>query len=120
MKKKVWSILVLVIAVGIAIIVANQKPNDADFVRWMENTYEIKCLDYNCTTFEIESLEESGKELILMQTVQGSDSPGTFVKEADLKYRNLEDSSYYLDIHVKGFLGGFTVENENISKVPKK
>lgn len=108
----------VMLAVVFAVIVAQQKPNDLEFVTWMESTYGIQCLDYNCATFEIESAE--GEEPILMQTQEGSYSPGTFVMEVDREYWNSEDSSYVLDIKVKGFLGEFTVEEETISKIPKE
>lgn len=120
MKKKFRLIFTMVvIAVASAVIVAKQKPNDEDLVRWMENTYGIQCLDYNCETFEVE-LTKKGKEPMLMQNVRGSYSPGIFVMEVDRTYRNLEDSSYKLDIEIKGFLGEFTIENETIKKISKK
>lgn len=99
-------------------LVSKQKPGDQDFVSWMENMYEITCLDYNCSTFEFTHAE--GKEPIVMQTVHGTYSPGTFVMEVDRQYRNLEDSSYYLDIEVNGFLSDFTLEEEIIDGIPKK
>ncbi|QCR31918.1 hypothetical protein [Lysinibacillus sp. SGAir0095] len=121
MKKKVWIILIIVviIAVASAVIVASQKPNDKDFVRWMEDTYGVQCLNYNCDIFEVE-LTEKGKKTILMQNVHGSYSPGIFVMEVDRTYRKLEDSSYKLDIEIKGFLGEFTIEDEIIKKISKK
>lgn len=121
MNKKVWLTLlsVVIIAVGFAVIVAKQKPNDVDFVRWMENAYGVQCLDYNCANFEIE-LAEEGEEPIVMQTAHGSYSPGIFVMDVQRTYRNLEDSSYHLDIKLKGFLGEFTIEEETISKIHKE
>ncbi|WP_019413578.1 hypothetical protein [Paenisporosarcina sp. TG20] len=121
MKKKFWLtlIIIVIIAVASAVIVAKQKPNNEDLVRWMEDTYGIQCLDYNCDTFELE-LTKNGKEPILMQNVHGGYSPGTFVMEVNRTYRNLEDSSYKLDIEIKGFLGEFTIEDETIKKISKK
>lgn len=40
--------------------------------------------------------------------------------EVNRTYRNLEDSSYKLDIEIKGFLGEFTIEDETIKKISKK
>ena len=121
MKKKVGLVLIIVVifAVASAVIVAKLKPNDEDFVRWMEDTYGIQCLSYNCDIFEVE-LTEKDKEPILMQTVHGGYSPGTFIMEVNRTYRNFEDSSYQLDIGIKGFLGEFTIKDETIKKIPKK
>lgn len=121
MKEKYWLILIIVVIITVAsaVIVAKQKPNDEDLVRWIEDTYEIQCLDYNCDTFEVE-LPEKDKEPILMQNVHGGYSPGTFVMEVNRTYRNLEDSSYKLDIELKGFLGDFTIEDETIKKISKR
>lgn len=121
MKKKFWLILMLVVIISVAsaLIVAQHKPNDEDLMSWMEDTYGIQCLDYNCDNFEVE-LTEKGNEPILMQNVHGGYSPGIFVMEVDRTYRNLEDSSYKLDIEIKGFLGEFTIEDEAIKKIPKK
>ena len=119
--KKFWLILIVLVTLTVAsaVIVAKQKPNEEDLVRWMEDTYGIQCLDYNCDALEVEQTEKV-KEPILMQNVHGGYSPGTFVMEVNRKYRNLEDSSYKLDIKIKGFLGEFTIEEETIKKISKK
>jgi CDP-diacylglycerol pyrophosphatase len=119
MKKRVWlislSIVILVAACGVFIV--KQKPSETDFASWMENTYAIQCLDYNCDTFQIDATE--GKEPILMQNVHGGYSAGIFVMKVDKTYRNFDDSSYYLVIDVKGYLGKFTIEDETIKNIPK-
>lgn len=94
-----WLLLlvVLIIVASIAIIL---KPNEADFASWMEETYEIQCLDERCSAFHI----EEGDEKILLQSMQGSYSPGIFQMRVHEAYRNLEDPSYYLELEAAVFL----------------
>ena len=115
MKRNIF--LFVIVLVTSAIFIVTQKTSDEELVRWMEETYEIKCLSSNCDTFEV--LEEE-KEPIIMQTMHGSYSPGIFVMEVDRTYRNLEDSSYKLDIHLIGFLGMFSIKEEAKNKIAKK
>ena len=119
MKKKtrLFFLFTVVFLLTSSFISVKLKPNDEDLFRWMEETYEIKCLYSNCDTFE---LLEEGKEPIIMQTIRGSYSPGIFVMEVNRTYRNLEDSSYKLDIHLRGFLGKFSIKEEAMDKIVKK
>ena len=119
-KKKVWLILFLTLTILIVslVIVANKKPTDADFVRWMEDRYAIECWDYNCETFEI-AFEEANEDPIIMRA-DGAYSPGVFIMEVINHYKSNEAPSYNLDIHVRGFFGNFTVLEEKINKIPKR
>lgn len=117
-KKRVWffiSIVTLVVACIVFFI--NLKTSEEDFTRWMEKTYQIQCLDYNCDTFHLDATE--GKEPVLMQSVHGGFSPGTFVMKVNQTYRNLNDPAYVLDIEVEGYLGEFTIKDETNKKIPK-
>ena len=116
MKRNIF-LFVIILTVISAVFILTQKTSDEELERWMEETYEIKCLSSNCDTFEV--LEEE-KEPIIMQTMNGSYSTGIFVMEVKRTYRNLEDSSYKLDIHLKGFLGMFSIKEEVMNKIFKK
>ncbi|MBT2681984.1 MULTISPECIES: hypothetical protein [Bacillaceae] len=88
------------------------KPNESDFVMWMEQTYDVNCLDYNCDAFKLKVIEHGENKVITMQVVSGGYSPGTFLMNRELKYRNYENSSYVLDIDVIGILGKISLVNE--------
>ena len=119
-KKKVWLILFLTLTILIVslVIVANKKPTDADFVRWMEDRYAIECWDYNCSTFEIVSKDDDEDPIIM--SADGAYSPGLFIMEVIYNYRSNEEPSYDLDLHVRGFFGNFKVLEEKINKIPKR
>ncbi|WP_226582015.1 hypothetical protein [Halobacillus litoralis] len=116
MKKRMWLLLGLTgILLFSLFYIAEQKPDDGDFKRWMEQKYSISCLDYKCETFQIHTTEDGVP--IVMQNVHGSYSPGTFVMEVERAYRNLEDPSYYLEIKVEGFMGTFTTKEETVKNI---
>ncbi|WNF23388.1 hypothetical protein [Mesobacillus jeotgali] len=104
---------VVMIAAVIAII---NKPNEADFAIWMEDTYEVQCLDEQCGAFQI----EEGNEKILMNSVRGGYAPGIFITKINNTYRNFEDPSYQLDLEVAGFFGKIMIENEKIKRINKR
>ena len=116
-KMKLFFFFTVVFLLTSSVISVILKPNEEDLFRWMEETYEIKCLYADCDTFEV--LEE-GKDPIIMQTMRGRYSDGIFVMEVNRTYRNLEDSSYKLDIHLKGFLGKFSIREEALNRISKK
>ena len=116
MRKRVWFLLsLLTLTVACVVLIINQKPSEADFAKWMEKTYKIQCLDYNCHTFQLDVTDD--KEPILMQSVHGGYSPGIFVMKLNHTYRNLNDSSYILNIEVEGFFGDFKIKDETIKYV---
>ncbi|MFT9597219.1 hypothetical protein [Mesobacillus sp.] len=115
MKKWTW-LLLLVALITAASIAAVLKPNEADFASWMEETYDVQCLDERCGAFYI----EEGDEKILLQSMHGSYSPGIFQMRVNEVYRNLDDPSYYLELEVAGFLGKITIEEEKVKRVNKK
>lgn len=113
MKKKVWitlSIIGLVAIVCTTLVLT--KPNESDFVNWMEQTYDVDCLDFNCDAFEIKVKVNGENNVITMQSANGAFSPGIFLMKKEVNYRNFEDSSYILDLKVKGFLGVISVVDE--------
>lgn len=113
MKKKVWitfSFILLVAIICTTLIV--KKPNQSDYAMWVEDTYNVQCLDFNCNAFDFEVTDEGQEKTITMQSIHGGYSPGIFVMKIDRVYRNLEDPSYKLDLEVKGFLGEINVVNE--------
>lgn len=115
MKKRVWIILpIVVMAVIVIVIAVNMKPTETDFASWIENTYEVQCLDKRCDTFKL----EEGK--ILMHAVQGGYSPGIFVARINKVYRNDEDPSYHLELEAAGFLGNITIEKEMMRGMYKR
>lgn len=120
MKKKVGLLLVFVgvVAIVSALYIASKKPDEVDFAKWMKKNYQIQCLDYNCETFQVDTKES--KEPILMQSVHGGYSPGTFVMNIEKTYRNLSDSSYILDIKAEGYLGKIVIQDEIIKNIPRK
>ena len=115
MKKRMW-LLLLVVVIIVAAIAIIQKPDAADYVGWMEDTYEIQCLDERCDTFQI----DEGNEKVLLQSVHGGYSPGIFMTEINNTYRNFEDPSYHLELEVAGFLGKITIKNEKVKKINKR
>lgn len=116
MKKWTWLLLLLVVLITAASIAVILKPNEADFASWMEETYEIQCLDERCVAFQI----EEGDEKIILQSMHGGYSPGIFQMRVNEAYRNLEDPSYYLELEVAGFLGEITVEEEKVKRINKR
>ena len=113
MKKKISIFLTLI---GLVMIVFTTlvltKPNESDFVKWMEQTYDVDCLDFNCEAFKIKVIENGQNNIITMQSANGGYSPGIFLMKREVNYRNFEDSSYILNIKVKGFLGVISVVDE--------
>jgi hypothetical protein len=105
--------VVLITAASIAVIL---KPDEADFASWMEETYEIQCLDERCEAFHI----EEGDEKILLQSMRGGYSPGIFQMKVHEAYRNLDDPSYYLELEVAGFVGKITIEEEKVNRINKR
>ena len=115
MKNKVWIILPIVVMAVIAIVISvNMKPTETDFARWMEDTYEVQCLDKHCDTFNL----EEGK--ILMHAVQGGYSPGIFVSRINKVYRNYDDPSFHLELKASGFLENITIEKETMRGMHKR
>lgn len=115
MRKKKW-LLLLVGVLIVAVITITQKPNEDDFASWMEDTYEVKCLDEVCDVFQL----ETGKEQIVMQTVQGGFSPGILVARMHKTYRNHDDPSYHLELKASGFLKNITIEKETMRGMHKR
>lgn len=115
MKKRKW-LLSLAPMMIFAVFAINQKPNEADFAIWLEDTYEVQCLDELCDVFQLESADEK----IVMQSVQGGFSPGIFVAKMNKTYRNFEDSSYHLEIKATGFLGNIGIEKETMRGMQKR
>lgn len=115
MKKRTWLLLMPVIIIA-AVIASIQKPNETDFAIWMENTYEVQCLDEVCDVFQLESVNEK----IVMQSVQGGFSPGIFVARMHKTYRNQDDPSYHLEIKASGFLENITIQKETMQGMRKR
>lgn len=113
MKKKKWSVLSLIgVVVMVCITFVLTKPSETDFVVWMEQTYDVNCLDDNCDAFKVKVIEGGENKVITMQVSSGGYSPGTFVMKREVKYRNFENPSYILDLNVIGFLGKISLVNE--------
>lgn len=118
MKKRAWLLLsILAITIFCSVIII-MKPDQADFAKWMENTYEIKCLSYNCHSFQLDG--KDSEEPIIMQSIRGGYSPGIFVSRVYYSYRNLEDPSYILNMEVEGFFRGFYIKEETIKNIERK
>lgn len=118
MRKIIWSVLLLIAIVAVCTALIVTKPDETDYVRWMEDTYDSNCLDYNCDNFDVEVTEEGMKRTITMQSMHGGFSPGTFVMKKETVYRNFDDSAYKLDLEVKGFMGDITIVDE-VKKLSK-
>lgn len=84
MKKRKWLLSLAPIMMA-AVILISLKPNETDFGIWMEDTYEVQCLNEVCDVFQL----ETGNEKIVMQSVQVGFSPGIFVARMHKTYRNL-------------------------------
>jgi hypothetical protein len=115
MRKKKRLLLLAGVMVG-SVIAITQKPNETDFASWMEETYEVQCLDEVCDVFQL----ETGKEQIIMQTVQGGFSPGIFKARMHKTYRNHDDPSYHLELKASGFLNNIRVEKETMQGMHKR
>lgn len=115
MKKRKWPLLLAVVMIA-AVIAIIQKPNQADFASWMEDTYEVQCLDEQCGAFQI----EEDNEKILMNSVRGGYAPGIFITKINNTYRNLEDPSYQLDLEAAGFFGKIMIKSEKVKKINKR
>jgi len=113
MKKRKWIILSLLgVVVFVGTTFALTKPTETDFVIWMEQTYDVNCLDYNCDAFKLKVIEGGENKVITMQVSSGGYSPGTFVMKREVKYRNFENPSYILDLNVIGLLGKISLVDE--------
>ncbi|MCM3576344.1 hypothetical protein M3172_24565 [Mesobacillus subterraneus] len=115
MKKRKWLLLMPLIIIA-AVFASIQTPSEADFASWMEETYEVQCLDELCDVFQLETVNEK----IVMQSVQGGFSPGIFIARMNKTYRNHEDPSYHLEIKARGFLGNITIEKETMQGMRKR
>lgn len=113
MKKNKWmfiSIASLLLIVSTILIVT--KPNESDFVIWMEDNYNVHCYDPNCDAFEMTIKKDGEEKVIVMQSAQSSYSPGLFIMSKEIVYRNLEDSSLVLELKVKGLVGKILIVDE--------
>ncbi|WP_226647226.1 hypothetical protein [Mesobacillus subterraneus] len=115
MRKRKWLLLLTVVTTAAVIALVN-KPNEADFASWMEDTYEVQCLDDVCDVFQI----ETSNEQIVMQSVQGGFSPGIFVARMHKTYRNQDDPSYHLELKASGFLEKIRIEKETMRGMHKR
>ncbi|MBS8266364.1 hypothetical protein DYI25_18230 [Mesobacillus boroniphilus] len=115
MKKRTWLLLFVAVITAAAIAII-QKPDESDFASWMEDTYDIQCLDERCDNFLI----EEGNERILMQSVHGGYSSGVFLMEVHNTYRNFDDASYYLELEVAGVFGNIMIKNEKVKRINKR
>ncbi len=111
--KKIIRLALIAAALAAVVLL---KPGEEDFTSWMEDTYEIQCLDETCDVFQL----ESGKEQVVMQTVQGGYSPGIFLSRVHKTYRNQEDPSYHLEIKASGFLGNISLNEETMRGMFKR
>ncbi|MBT2640460.1 MULTISPECIES: hypothetical protein [unclassified Bacillus (in: firmicutes)] len=113
MNKRKWiglSIIGVILIVSTTFVLT--KPNEADYVKWMEQTYDVNCLDYNCEAFKLKVMEGGEIKEITMQVSSGGYSPGTLVMKREVKYRNLENPAYMLDLNVIGFLDKISLVDE--------
>lgn len=117
MPKRILFLLSLSILTFVIVVII-LKPSETDYANWMESSYQVHCLDYNCDTFQLDVKE--GEEPVMMQTISGNYSPCIFMRKINRDYRNLDDSSYVLDIEVEGLLGKFKLKNEEIKNVLRK
>ena len=115
MKKRKWLLSLAPILVA-GVIAISLKPNETDFAIWMEDTYEVQCLDEVCDVFQLETANEK----IVMQSVQGGFSPGIFVARMHKTYRNLDDASYHLELKATGFLENIAIEKETMQGMHKR
>ena len=111
MKRKTWiTISIITVLVLVFSVLKITKPSQADYAQWLASTYDLKCIDLLCNHFDVENEGNT----IRMQSWSGSTSPGLFIFQKDIKYRNLDDPSYILDVSVKGLLGNiFIIEETN-------
>lgn len=112
MKRIVRLALIMVSLTAVLLL----KPGEEDFASWLEDTYEIRCLDETCDVFQI----ESGTEQVVLQSVQGGYSPGIFVSHVNKTYRNQEDPSYHLELKASGFLGDISLNEETMKGMSKR
>jgi hypothetical protein len=115
MRKRKWILSlapIMIFAVSAIIL----KPNETDFAIWMEDTYEVDCLDEQCGAFQI----DEGNEKIIMNSVRGGYARGIFMTKINNTYRNFEDPSYQLDLEVAGFFGETMIKNEKVKRVNKR
>lgn len=113
MKKKIWMVIsVVALLLILSTILILTKPNESDYARWMESNYNVQCLDFNCNAFDIRFSEDGTEKVVTMTSAHGGYSPGIFVMRKEMVYRNLEDSSYILDLKVKGWFGKISIVDE--------
>lgn len=114
MSKKSWFLLSLSILITFVIVVIILKPSVTDYGDWMEQSYQVNCLDPECGNFQLDV-----EEPVIMQSARAYVSPGIFITKIKRDYTSFSDSSYVLNIEVVGFLGKFKIKNEEIKNVPK-
>ncbi|WP_053366428.1 hypothetical protein [Bacillus sp. FJAT-27245] len=111
-RKKLIAISFVSLLLIVSAILMWTKPTESQYASWMEETYKVRCLDYNCDTFKLIYSEVNERKELTMTSVYGSYSPGIFMIRKNNSYRNLEDPSYILDLKVKGIFGKILIENE--------
>jgi hypothetical protein len=103
----IGSILV-VIVVGLFLSI----PTESDFAQWMEDEYDVTCLDYVCHNLKIEVIEDGQSKVIELYSTDGGFEKGVFDIKVIRVYQNYNETPYRWDIEVRGFLGNFTVLSE--------
>ncbi|MEL3974427.1 hypothetical protein AAEO50_19230 [Rossellomorea oryzaecorticis] len=101
---------IALILVGSVVIFIN-KPDEADFVRWLTDTYEVDCMDDQCYTLKLSS---EGGEASASSTYWNADgyydsSTGFLNMGMQTKrlYRNRDNPDQFFSIEAEGFWGSF-------------
>lgn len=115
MKKKIMNLLGIVLII-IIIIIGMKRPEITDLQAWMEETYDIECLDSSCETFMVFDEDE---EPVLMEITKNHVSSSIFKIKVERTYQSLDKKRYYLDFRVDGFFDNFKILDESLNKINK-
>lgn len=110
MKKLIWAGVALCMTLSVVLLVT--KPNESDYVTWMQNHFDVQCLNKQCHAFEIYAIENGQEKVVTMTAVHRIYSQSIFCMTNEIIYRNLEDSSYKLVLKVKGYFGKIKLVNK--------
>jgi len=115
-KKKIMYLLGIVLVI-IIIIIGMKRPEITDLQIWMEETYDIECLDSSCETFKV--FDEDNKPVI-MEIFKEYVGSSIFKIKVERTYKNPDKRLYHLDFKVEGFFGNFKLLDEFHNKIDKK
>jgi hypothetical protein len=118
-KRVLISILFGAVILAAGAIYLN-KPDRKDFVIWLEDTYEVTCMDPECSKLKLNGTSNQKEENLFWDAEGYYDTSEGFLNSGmQMKrlYRNIDDFNQSFSVEVKGFFGEFTEMDFQQNKV---